>query len=151
MKNIYLFLLLISALLSGYNANSQNRQRFPILRERILKAKLYEIRLNLKLDQATFERFRPVYIKYESEISEIDFRKMTKLMRVEADSLSVDEANQLIVNQLGSARRLIDLREKYYKEFRTIITPQQIIKLYQTEAEMRKKVTQELKRRLMDR
>ena len=72
-------------------------------------------------------------------------------MRVEADSLSVDEANQLIVNQLGSARRLIDLREKYYKEFRTIITPQQIIKLYQTEAEMRKKVTQELKRRLMDR
>jgi len=151
MKNIYLFLLLISALLSGYNANSQNRQRFPILRERILKAKLYEIRLNLKLDQATFDRFRPVYIKYESEISEIDFRKMTKLMRVEADSLSVDEANQLIVNQLGSARRLIDLREKYYKEFRTIITPQQIIKLYQTEAEMRKKVTQELKRRLMDR
>jgi hypothetical protein len=57
----------------------------------------------------------------------------------------------LIVNQLETAKKLIAIREKYYKEFRTVLTPQQIIKLYQTEAELRKKVMQELKRRIMSR
>ncbi len=151
MKNICLILLLISALFSGNDARSQKPDRFPKLRERIIEAKLREIRLNLKLDQVRFDQFRPVYIRYEREVSEIDFRKMTKLMRVEADSLSDEEADLLIVNQLESAKRLIALREKYYKEFRTVISSRQIIKLYQTEAEMRQKVTQELKRRLLQR
>jgi hypothetical protein len=55
------------------------------------------------------------------------------------------------VNQLETAKKLISIREKYYKEFRTVITPQQIIKIYQTEAELRKKVMQEIKRRMMNR
>jgi type II secretory pathway predicted ATPase ExeA len=76
---------------------------------------------------------------------------MARLTKVDADSLSTEEADLLIVNQLESARKLISIREKYYKEFRTVITPQQIIKLYQTEAELRKKVMQEMKRRMMNR
>jgi hypothetical protein len=119
-----------------------------MLRERIIQAKLREIRLNLNLDQAKFDQFRPVYLKYENEVSGINFQKMTRLLRVDADSLSTEEADQLIVNQLESAKSLIALREKYYKEFRTVLSPQQIIKLYQTEAELRKKVMQEVKRRL---
>jgi len=120
-----------------------------MLRERIVQAKLREIRQNLKLDQSTFDRFRPVYLKYEKEVSGIDFQKMVRLIRVDADSLSTEEADQLIVNQIERAKSLIALREKYYKEFRTVLSPQQIIKLYQTEAELRKKVMQELKRRLI--
>jgi hypothetical protein len=38
-----------------------------------------------------------------------------------------------------------------YQEFKAVLTPQQIIKLYQTEAEIRRKVMQELKRRIMNR
>jgi type II secretory pathway predicted ATPase ExeA len=120
-----------------------------MLRERIVQAKLREIRQNLRLDQATFDRFRPVYLKYEKEVSGINLQKMARLLRVDADSLSIEEADQLILNQIESAKSLIALREKYYKEFRTVLSPQQIIKLYQTEAELRKKVMQELKRRLM--
>lgn len=151
MKNTISILVFLSSLLVGLTAKPQNPNRFPLLRERIIQAKLHEIRNNLKLDQATFERFRPVYLKYEREIAEIDFRKMARLMRIEADSLSTDEADQMIVNQLETARRLIAVREKYYKEFRTVLSPQQIIKLYQTEAELRKKVMQEMKRRMMNR
>jgi len=149
MKKLYTILLLISVMLISFNANSQNRGRFPMLRERIVQAKLREIRQNLRLDQATFDRFRPVYLKYENEVAGINFQKMARLLRVDADSLSTEEADQLIVNQIESAKSLIALREKYYKEFRTVLSPQQIIKLYQTEAELRKKVMQELKRRLI--
>jgi len=71
-------------------------------------------------------------------------------MKVDTDSLSAEEADQLIVNQMESAKQLINIREKYYKEFKTVLKPQQIIKLYQTEAELRKKVMAELQRRMKD-
>jgi Spy/CpxP family protein refolding chaperone len=151
MKNIFSTLLFVLTLVVSSNVQSQNADRFPMIRERIIQAKLREIKLSLNLDQATFEQFRPIYLKYEREVSEVDFRKLGRLMKVESDSLSTEEADQLIVNQLESARKLINIREKYYKEFRNVITPQQIIKLYQTEAELRKKVMQELKRRMMSR
>ena len=99
--------------------------------------------------KASFDRFRPVYLRYESELSGVDFREMAKLNRVDADSLTAEQADRLILDQLENAKSLIALREKYYKEFKTVLSPQQIIKLYQTEADMRKKVTQEMKRRRM--
>jgi hypothetical protein len=150
MKNIFFHLLFVLSIVS-LNAESQNLDRFPLLRQRINQAKLREIRINLKLDQATFVKFRPIYLKYENEISRINLLKMTRLMKVDTDSLSAEEADQLIVSQLESAKQLIDIREKYYKEFKTVLKPQQIIKLYQKEAELRKKVMAELKRRVINR
>ena len=151
MKNRLATLLLISSLFFCWNTQAQKAERFPLLHERLIQAKLGEIRLRLKLDQATFEQFRPIYLKYNREITSIDFRKLARLMKVEADSLTAEEADQLIVNQLEGAKRMIEIRENYYKEFRTVLTPQQIIKLYQTEAELRKKVQEEVKRRMMSR
>jgi len=151
MKTILSTLLLILALAISLTAESQNQQRFPLLQQRMTQAKLREIRISLKLDQARFEAFRPIYLRYEREVSGINVRNLTRLTKIDADSLSTEEADQVIVNQLASARKLISIREKYYKEFRTVIAPQQIIKLYQTEAELRKKVLQEVRRRVMSR
>jgi len=147
MKNIIAFVIFITTFLVGLNVEAQNAGQFPRLRERIAQAKLREIKASLQLDEPTFSRFSPIYLQYEKEVTSIDFRKMGRLMKVDADSLSVNEADDLIVNQLSAAKQLILIREKYYHEFRKVISPQQIIKLYQTEAELRKKVMQELKRR----
>lgn len=147
MKNIIAFVFFITTMVVGLNVEAQNLDRFPRLRERIAQAKLREIKASLQLDEATFNRFSPVYLRYEQEVTSIDFRKMGRLMKVDADSLSTSDADELIVNQLTAAKQLVQIREKYYHEFRKVIAPQQIIKLYQTEAELRKKVIQELKRR----
>ncbi|MBA4409168.1 MAG: hypothetical protein Q8S54_19260 [Bacteroidota bacterium] len=151
MKKIVSALLFILTLFSGFDALSQNPDRLPLVHQRMVQAKLREIRFQLNLDQATFEQFRPVYLKYEREISGIDFRNLARMMKVDADSLSSEEADRLVVNQMETARKLISIRERYYKEFRTVLSPQQIIKLYQTEADVRKKVMQEMKRRMMSR
>ena len=151
MKAILSTLLFVITLLFSLNAESQNQQRFPLLQERMTQAKLREIKISLKLDQAKFEAFRPIYLKYEREISGVNFRNLARFTKVDADSLTTEEADQLIVNQLEAAKKLIFIREKYSKEFRTVLAPQQIIKLYQTEAELRKKVMQEIKRRMMNR
>ncbi len=151
MKNILTFLIFVLTLFFSLNAKSQNTGRYPYLRERLAQAKINEIQLGLKLDQATLDRFRPVYLKYERDMSSIDFRLMAKLLRVNPDSLSASEAEKLITDQMKSAKRIINLREKYNSEFHQVLTPQQIIKLYQIEAEIRKKVSAEMKRRLISR
>ncbi len=149
MKKI--LLLLVYLLFLSLGSKSQNANRFPLLHDRILKAKLIEIRTKLKLDQATFDSFRTIYIKYDKEISDVDIRKMSRIMNVEPDSLSSNEAELLIINQIEGTKKLIDIRQTYYKIFMTVLTPQQIIKLYQTEADLRKKVLNEVKKRIKSR
>ncbi len=151
MKNILTTLIFFSIMLAGMDGISQNVKRYPFLRERMARAKMNEIQLNFKLDPSTFEKFRPIYLRYEEEISGIDFRTMAKLMKVNPDSLSDVDAELLVTKQLESARKIIDLREKYYKEFRTVLSPKQIVKLYRIEAELRKEVTEEIKNRKMSR
>jgi hypothetical protein len=106
--------------------------------------------MKLNLDPKLFEQFRPIYVRYSLELLDIDFYKLGKLMTIETDSLSTVEADQLIVNQIEIAKKIISIREKYYKEFRTVLSSQQIVKLYQAEAEMRKKVQEEAKKRRMN-
>lgn len=149
-KSVIVFFALFGLMCSEVGW-SQNPNRFPLLRERLAQAKLREISQSLNLDQQTFEKFRPVYLEYEKEITAIDFRKLAPLMKVNPDSLSGQEAERLIENQLETAQNLITIRGKYYHEFKRVISPQQIIKLYQTEAEIRRKVMQEFKSRLRSR
>jgi hypothetical protein len=99
------------------------------------------------MDQETFQKFRPIYLRYEDEIASLDVRKMSGLMRINVDSLTTEQAEQLFATQTEVAKRMIGIREKYFKEFKTVLKPQQIIKIFQTEAELRKKVMSEIKRR----
>jgi len=143
-------LLLFLLLLINVNAKSQAEARFPLMRERIMQAKLREIKYRLNIDQKTFDNFRPIYLKYNQELSGIDFFKLGRLMKINSDSISAEEAEQMITKQIESARKILSIREKYYKEFKTVLSPQQILKLYQTEAEIRNKVMAELKRRRLN-
>lgn len=143
------FYTLVIILLVSLNVQAQNQNRFFMIRQRIEQAKLREIRQNLKLDQTTFMQFRPIYLNYEREISRIDFKNQARLMKANADTLSTEEADQLITSQLASAKRLVFIREKYYKAFKSVLTSQQIVKLYQSEAEIRRKVMAEKRRRMM--
>jgi Spy/CpxP family protein refolding chaperone len=132
-------------------AQSQDTKRIPPFRERILQAKLVEIRRSLNLDQSTMQHFRPIYIQYEKEISEGNVNNQMRLMSANYDSLTSEEAERLVMVQLENAKKLIEIREKYYYKFKTVLTPQQIVKLYQTEAGIRQKVMQELRLRSVGR
>lgn len=149
MKKVFLILMMLISL-AGYT-NAQGQNRFPLLKERINQAKLREMRFKLNLDQETFQKFRPIYLRYEDEISSLDVRKISGLMRINADSLTSEQADQLFITQTEVAKNMIWIREKYYKEFKTVLKSQQIIKFFQTEAELRRKVMGEVKRRMTER
>jgi len=147
MKAIHKIIIILTIASAASQIYSQNPGRFPQIRERIMMAKLMEIRKSLNLDQATMDKFRPVYIQYEKEIAGLNTRGQERLMRANSDSLSSEEAERLVLAQLDNTKKLLEIREKYYYKFKSVLTPQQIIKLYQTEAEIRRKVMQELRRR----
>ena len=150
MKTIFKAFVLLMLTMFSLGAQSQNAKRLPIVRERIFQAKLVEIRRSLNLDQATMQRLRPIYIEYEKEILGVNTNNQRRLMSVNSDTLTPQEAEKLVMVQLENAKRLIDIREKYYHKFKTVLTPQQIVRLYQTEAQIRQKVTQEIRRRSMN-
>ena len=105
-------ILLFLLLLTNFNARSQTEARFPLLRERIMQAKLREIKYRLNVDQKTFDRFRPIYLKYNRELSEIDFFKLGRLMKINSDSISAEQAEQMITRQIESARKILTIRDK---------------------------------------
>jgi Spy/CpxP family protein refolding chaperone len=147
MKTIHKIIIILTLASASVQLFSQNPGRFPQIRERIIMAKLQEIRKALNLDQATMDKFRPVYIQYEKEITGINIKGQERLMRTNSDSLTSEEAERLVLAQLDNTKKMLEIREKYYYKFKSVLTPQQIIKLYQTEAEIRRKVMQELRRR----
>ncbi|MBN2665629.1 MAG: hypothetical protein JXR67_03905 [Bacteroidales bacterium] len=151
MRTIYKAFVLLMLTMLSLGAQSQNNRRLPAVRERILQAKLVEIRRSLNLDQATMQRLRPIYMEYEREILGVNTNNQRRMMSANTDTLTAQEAERLVMVQLENAKRLIDIREKYYHKFKTVLTPQQIVRLYQTEAQIRQKVTQELRRRSMGR
>lgn len=142
--------LIIATMLPGINMQAQNAAKPLPVRDRLMQAKHQAIKRNLNLDKETFVKFRNLYVRYEREMARIDFKNQTRLMNVNSDNLSQEEANLLITSQLKNARKIVNIREKYYKEFSTILTPNQIIKLYQTEADIRNKVMAERKRRTLN-
>jgi len=147
MKRIAVFLIFFLLLLAGTMVQSQQVNRNQLLRQRIELAKLRQIRQNLQLDEVTFVQFRPLYLRYERAIANIDFRSQNRILKVQADSLSTLEADQLILAQWARAKQLANIRERAYTEFRRILTAQQLVKLYQAETEIRKNVMAELGKR----
>jgi len=146
MKRIYSIVLLLM-LFTCLSLQAQNMNRNQLLRQRIELAKLRQIRQNLQLDEATFVQFRPMYLRYERTLANIDFKSQNRILNVTADSLSSQEADELLVAQWSRAKQLIKVRERFYTEFRRILTAQQLIKLYQSETEIRQKVMTEVGKR----
>jgi hypothetical protein len=152
MKHLVKYIIFAILMVLSISATiAQNGARFPRVRERIAEARLREVKEALNLDQARFGRFAPIYRAYERDLATVNGGKIGRLLRVNADSLQSDEAEMMVLNQLNAAKNLVIIREKYYHEFRKVLQPQEIIKLYQTEAAIRKKVAQEVRKRMMNR
>lgn len=139
-------LMLISTF--TFSAWSQREVEFGgKLRQRFTQIKLAEIRRELNIPPERMIQFRPIYMRYEMEKANTKVRFEKGLMRVNPDSLSDAEVEKFVKTQLANAKRLIEVREMYYDEFRKVLSPREIIRLYQCENNIQKRINQEIKRR----
>lgn len=82
----------------------------------------------LMLDDAATAKFNVLYNKFQKEWRE---GCPTVMQKKNNQSVKGDAAKEeAFKNRLAQQRRMLDLQEKYYPEFRKILSPEQINKLY---------------------
>jgi hypothetical protein len=145
MKYIQLVLLALFILMGS--ASAQNRFRNQPMRMRVEQAKLQQIRTDLAMDEATFAQFKPLFQRYERALANVDLRNQNRLLNANPDSLTTKEAELLLAGQWVQAKQLIRIRERFYLELRSILTPQQQVRLFQSEADIRQKILLEVGKR----
>lgn len=134
--------------------NRDNKQR-PTP-EQVMKRQTNMMVKTLMLDDATAAKFVPVYENYLKELREC--RTMNRKSRAEnggnakggqaRNAVQTDaEIEKQIKDRFAQSRKILDVREKYYNEFRKVLTPKQIQKIYQAEMNNANKFKREFDRR----
>jgi hypothetical protein len=72
---------------------------------------------------------------------------MLREMRTSPDSLTDEQAEQLFFIQMEKAKKMISLREKYFREFRAVLSPKEIMEFHRIEKEVNRKMMQQIRQR----
>jgi hypothetical protein len=93
---------------------------------------------NLELNQEETEAFSPVYLEYWEELNEINGR-LSDLILDYSDNfrnLTDEKALSMLDEMLDIQKKRIDLRRKYVKKFKKVLTPKRLVQFYQLENKM---------------
>lgn len=143
MKKSVLFSMIIALVATlSFSANAQDKkeQKRKFNAEQMVQHRAEMMAQKLQLDDATASKFTTTYKEYLKEMHNIYKQNAPKNgfkgRGVGPQVRKTDaEVEQEIMNQFAMSRSIIDVREKYYKKFRTFLNPQQIQKIYSQERE----------------
>ena len=156
MKTKYLVMMVVAVLMGTQVMNAQDskeqverRGRKRMTMEQMVNMQANKIIGDLGLDDKTSAKFKDVYAKYMKEMN--DLRKEYMPKRPEAGkkpSMPTDaEVDKMMRDKFKVGRKMLDLREKYYDEFRKFLSPKQVQKVYEQGQENHGKFHKEMNRR----
>lgn len=140
--------------LSAQEKKKANKQHFRALQ-------CNQIVAALALDDATAAKFVPVYENYLTDMRAVHgmnagkkaAKSVTKEGTTPAAKPAVKpvptdaEVEQAIKSRFAQSRKMLDVREKYYNEFRKVLSPKQIMRVYQLEKKNAQHFQKEWKKR----
>ena len=142
----FLIIILTLALTATISHAQQQREGQRPNREKMAQMQVKRIAKALALDNATAEVFEKTFIAYKDECNKVKEKYPVRRNRADADNATIgkkrepkealptdEEVEQQILNGFARDRELLNIKEKFYKEFRKTLTPQQIQKMYQME------------------
>lgn len=113
------------------NGNPDKQQQKQINRERMAEAQAKYMSSQLALDDATSQKFIATFTEYQKEVW-----AMKKDLRIEkGKDMTEADAEKNIKNQMERKRRMLDLKEKYYKKYSQFLTQKQIQRVFDMEKE----------------
>lgn len=113
-------------------------------RKEILEEKKVFLQEKLELDDLRMDSFWKIYMANEDEKQAQRAQYLNK-EKIDYNSLTEDEANQLIQERFELAQIKIQRQEEFTNELRNVLTPIEILKLNDAEKEFKKKLLEELK------
>lgn len=105
-------------------------------------------KMNLTSDEA--KKFWPVYNEFESKKKELNKSAVTKYNKILTDSLTDQQATEMIDQQIIHAQKMLDLRKEYLVKFKQVVSSKKIAKMYEAEKNFRKLLLKEIKDRRND-
>ncbi len=130
-KYLKFTLMALAMILMGLSAqaqssNSGNQQR-RASRQQFAETQAKHIATSLALDDATTERFMKTYMQQQQEVWALGPRLGKGKAGTEA------ETGDAIQARFERSQKLLNLREKYYKEYSKFLTQKQIQRMYEIE------------------
>ena len=134
-------LLAIAFVSAGIALNAQPKKGGPDqprpTREQMVEFQCMKLVEELALDDATADRFVPVFKAYKNDIFAVKQKYQPAKKEVEPGAEPARktdaEIEQMILNRFAQSREIVDVRESYYKKFRAFLSPRQIQKIYDQE------------------
>lgn len=83
------------------------------------------------------DEFKTLYTEYQEKQNDI---KNKFVADENYDNMSDDEATKQLNQSFEIGQQLLDNRKNYAQKFMKVISPQQVLKMYQTEGKMRTKI-----------
>lgn len=129
--------------------HSQNEQSSnENAQQKIESLKMAYLTNQLNLSPKEAQRFWPVYNQYEQDLQQITKEERANLQaRDNLKNPTDQQIEQSLDKDFQLRQQVLQLREKYRKQFGEVIPPRKVAKLYQSEREFNVKLIQELNRR----
>ena len=115
--------------------NQSKKQRMS--REQLSEAQARHIAHDLALDDATTQKFVKTFCDYQKEVWAMGPKVKAPKKKAE---MTDAETDQVIKARMERSKKILDLREKYYKEYSKFLTPRQIQRVYELEKKSMKRL-----------
>ena len=135
-RMITLMALAIAMMTLSVNTFAQTadkKQRMS--REQLAEAQAKHIAHDLALDNAITQKFIKTFCNYQKDVWALGPRIQGK-----NTDMSDAEAEQAIKARMERSQKILDLREKYYKEYSKFLTQKQIQRVYELEKQTMKRL-----------
>lgn len=117
--------------------NQGKKQRMS--REQLAEVQAKYIARELALDDATGQKFQETYISYQKELWALGPRGF-RGPRCQEQELSDSETEKALKERFDHSRKILDLRESYYKKYSKFLTQKQILRVYELEQQAMKRI-----------
>ena len=138
MKKIFNVMMLVVALMlvsvNSFAQNANDKQRLN--REQLSEKQAKYIANELMLDNETTDKFVNVYTQCQKEVWALGPRPRRNANGNE------EQIEQNIKKRFEMSEKILDIRQKYYKEYSKFMTQKQIQRVYEIEKNMMKRFAQ---------
>ena len=133
---VMIALMLTSGMVSAQQPNSKTQNG----KERI-EQQVRQYTAAFSLNEAQAQQFGALYKKYSKKMHAIHVLYRHE-RPAEGTTLTDEQVEKRILDNFAQSRAILDVREQYYKEFRKILTPTQINRIFEDEKARRAQMKQ---------
>ncbi len=124
------------------NTQQRPNQKRHISREQLAEVQAKHIAGELAFSDAITDKFVKTYCNYQKEIWALGPRQ-----RPNKQALSEQENEERIKQRFAMSEKILNIRQKYYKEYSKFLTQTQIEKVYEQERKMMNHIAKRGQRR----